>query len=133
VPPKYLNWVRIRTGGLRWTIGTVHLVPAAERFTSNRRLHNKQVARSAAWFKNAKVEPLLMGDFNATPGSRLMADMRKVAKAWSKPSFEKGERRIDILWTKKNAEGGVKALGVDPQEDFSSDHRPLLLNATVTR
>jgi endonuclease/exonuclease/phosphatase family metal-dependent hydrolase len=133
IKPNYLNWVRISTGGLRWTIGVVHLVPSAERFAANRRLHNKQVADSSRWFDHAKAEPMLMGDFNATPGSALMADLREVAKPWSKPSFEKGDRRIDSLWTEQDAEGGVKALGLDPQPDYSSDHRPLRLDASVNR
>jgi len=133
VSAKYVHWVRLRVDGLRWTVGAVHLVPSASKYKKNRRLHGRQVAECAAWFRGVKVEPLLMGDFNATPRSGLVDDLREVARPWSKPSFEKGDRPIDMLWTRKDARGKVRALGVDPDPDYSSDHRPLRLDARVTR
>lgn len=125
-PPKYINWAKIRVDGLRWTIGVVHLVPSAERWAKNRELHNRQVRRSAAWFASRPAEPLLMGDFNAVPRSSLLKRLRNVAKPWGKPSF--GRRAIDIVWTKKDATGGVRAL-----DGYGGDHRPVRVSVKVTR
>jgi endonuclease/exonuclease/phosphatase (EEP) superfamily protein YafD len=127
---KWVNWVRIKTDGLRWTAGVVHLVPSAERLGGlTRKHHLKQVARCAEWWKNVKVEPLLMGDFNATLGHRynLLEKLRMVAKPWTKPSIADG-RAIDYVWSKKNASGTVKAL-----RGFGGDHKPVQTDLRVTR
>lgn len=127
---KFVNWVRIKTGGLRWTAGVVHLVPAAERLGGlTRKHHLKQVAKCVAWWKDVKAEPLLMGDFNATLGHRynLLKKLRDEAKPWTKPSIADG-RAIDYVWSKKNAKGTVKAL-----DGFGGDHKPVQTDLTVTR
>lgn len=126
---KWINWVRIKTDGLRWTAGVVHLVPSAERLGGlTRKHHLKQVARCAEWWKNVKVEPLLMGDFNATLGHRynLLKKLRDEAKPWTAVSH--GNRAIDYVWSRKGAKGTVKAL-----RGFGTDHKPVLTDLTVTR
>lgn len=126
---KWVNWVRVKTDGLRWTAGVVHLVPSAERLGGlTRKLHLRQVAKSAEWWKSVKSEPLLMGDFNATLGHRynLLKRLRDVAKPWTDESH--GNRAIDYVWSKKSAKGTVKAL-----RGFGGDHRPVQTDLTVTR
>jgi endonuclease/exonuclease/phosphatase (EEP) superfamily protein YafD len=128
VPPKYVNWVRVRAGGLQWVVGVVHLTPSAQRYALNRELHNKQVRNTADWFSTRAAEPIVMGDFNAQPGAALMDALRRVAKPFSAPSFGDG-RRIDHVWTKKDATGSrVEALS-----GYRSDHRPVRVRVTVTR
>lgn len=128
---KWVNWVRIKTDGLRWTAGVVHLVPSAERLGGlTRKHHLKQVAKCVAWWNDVKVEPLLMGDFNATLGHRynLLEKLRMVAKPWTKPSIADG-RAIDYVWSKrKKTTGTVKAL-----RGFGGDHKPVQTDLTVTR
>jgi endonuclease/exonuclease/phosphatase family metal-dependent hydrolase len=132
VPPKYLNWLKLKVDGLKWVFGTVHLVAAAERagdgYAPNRALLRREVARSADWFKSRTSEPILVGDFNATLNHRynLLRRLKDVAKPWTKPSL--GNRAIDIVWTAKNAKGKVRAL-----DGFGGDHRPVLADITVTR
>lgn len=87
VPPKYVNWVRVRAAGFEWVVGVVHLTPSAQRFELNRQLHNLQVRTSAEWFSTRVAEPIIMGDFNAEPGSNLMDELRRVARPFSAPSF----------------------------------------------
>ncbi|MFI7677601.1 endonuclease/exonuclease/phosphatase family protein [Actinophytocola sp. NPDC049390] len=127
VPPKYVNWVRVRGGGHVWVVGVVHLTPSAQRYDLNRELHNKQVRNSAEWFATRAAEPVIMGDFNAQPGSNLMDGLRRVARPFSAPSF--GDARIDHVWTKKDATGSrVAALS-----GYGSDHRPVRVRVTVPR
>ncbi len=126
---KWVNWVRIKTDGLRWTAGVVHLVASAERLGGlTRKLHLEQVARCAAWWKGLKSEPLLMGDFNATLGHRynLLEKLRDRAKPWTDESHD--NRAIDYVWSKRNAKGTVKAL-----DGFGGDHKPVQVDLTVTR
>ncbi|WP_436501285.1 endonuclease/exonuclease/phosphatase family protein [Actinokineospora sp. HUAS TT18] len=127
VPPKYANWVRVRAAGFEWVVGVVHLTPSAQRFELNRRLHNLQVANSAEWFSSRVAEPIIMGDFNAEPGSNLMDGLRQVAKPFSAPSF--GGASIDHVWTKRSAVGSE----VDALSGYGSDHRPVRVRVTVTR
>ncbi len=127
VPPKYVNWVRVVAGGYEWVVGNVHLTPSAQRYDLNRELHNKQVRNSAEWFSTRAAEPIILGDFNAQPGSDLMDGLRRVAQPFSAPSF--GDARIDHVWTKKDAVGSqVQALS-----GYGSDHRPVRVRVTVTR
>ncbi len=127
VPPKYVNWVRVEAGGYVWVVGNVHLTPSAQRYDLNRQLHNKQVRNSAEWFSTRTAEPIILGDFNAQPGSDLMDGLRRVAQPFSAPSH--GDARIDHVWTKKDAVGSrVEALS-----GYGSDHRPVRVRVTVTR
>ncbi|AGM06227.1 endonuclease/exonuclease/phosphatase family protein [Amycolatopsis keratiniphila] len=127
VPPKYVNWVRVGGAGFEWVVGVVHLTPSAQRFELNRELHNLQVRNTADWFSSRVAEPIVMGDFNAEPGSDLMAGMRRVADSYSAPSH--GDRSIDHVWAKKDSIGSaVDALG-----GYGSDHRPVRARVTVTR
>lgn len=127
VPPKYVNWVRVRGGGFEWVVGVVHLTPSAQRYDLNRELHNRQVRNSAEWFSSRAAEPVIMGDFNAQPGSDLMDGLRQVAKPFSAPSF--GTASIDHVWAKRDAAGSqVEALS-----GYGSDHRPVRVRVTVTR
>lgn len=127
VPPKYVNWVRVRAGGFDWVVGVVHLTPSAQRFDLNRELHNRQVRNSAEWFSTRAAEPIIMGDFNAQPGSNLMDGLRQVAKPFSAPSF--GDASIDHVWAKRDAAGSQ----VDALTGYGSDHRPVRVRVTVTR
>ncbi|MGY6653286.1 endonuclease/exonuclease/phosphatase family protein [Amycolatopsis sp. TRM77291] len=127
VPPKYVNWVRVGGAGFEWVVGVVHLTPSAQRFDLNRELHNLQVRNTADWFSSRAAEPIVMGDFNAEPGSDLMAGLRRVAGSYSAPSH--GTRSIDHVWAKKDSTGSeVDALG-----GYGSDHRPVRARLTVTR
>lgn len=126
---KWVNWVRIKTDGLTWTAGVVHLVASAERLGGlTRKLHLRQVAKSTAWFKSLKAEPLLMGDFNATLSHRynLLEKLRAEAKPWTAVSH--GGRAIDYVWSKKSAKGTVGALA-----GYGGDHKPVQTDLTVTR
>lgn len=126
---KWVNWVRIKTDGLRWTAGVVHLVPSAERLGGlTRKLHLRQVAKCTEWWKSLKSEPLLMGDFNATLGHRynLLKKLRAEAKPWTDISHS--GRAIDYVWSRKGAKGSVKAL-----PGYGGDHKPVLVNLTVTK
>ncbi|GHH13160.1 endonuclease/exonuclease/phosphatase family protein [Amycolatopsis oliviviridis] len=127
VPPKYVNWVRVEGAGFEWVVGVVHLTPSAQRFDLNRELHNRQVRESADWFSSRTAEPVVMGDFNAEPGSDLMAGLRQVAEPFSAPSH--GTRSIDHVWAKKAATGSE----VDALSGYGSDHRPVRVRVTVTR
>lgn len=127
VPPKYVNWVRVRAGGFEWVVGVVHLTPSAQRFELNRQLHNLQVRNSADWFSTRVAEPIIMGDFNAEPGSNLMDGLRRVARPFSAPSF--GAASIDHVWAKRDAAGSE----VDDLSGYGSDHDPVRVRVTVTR
>ncbi|WP_410650374.1 endonuclease/exonuclease/phosphatase family protein [Amycolatopsis sp. cmx-4-54] len=127
VPPKYVNWVRVGGAGFEWVVGVVHLTPSAQRFDLNRELHNLQVRNTADWFSSRAAEPIVMGDFNAEPGSDLMTGLRRVADSSGAPSH--GDRSIDHVWAKKDSAGTeVAALG-----GYGSDHRPVRARVTVTR
>lgn len=128
VPPKYVNWVRVRAAGFEWVVGVVHLTPSAQHYDLNRQLHDKQVNNSAEWFDARTAEPILMGDFNAASDAALMDGMRDVgAKPFSDESF--GTHRIDHVWTKRSATGS----DVDALRGYHSDHRPVRVQVTVTR
>jgi endonuclease/exonuclease/phosphatase (EEP) superfamily protein YafD len=127
VPPKYLNWVRVRGGGFEWVVGVVHLTPSAQRYDLNRDLHDRQVRNTAEWFSSRAAEPVVMGDFNAQPGSDLMAGLRRVARPFSAPSH--GTASIDHVWAEDDAVGSH----VDALSGYGSDHRPVRVRVTVTR
>ncbi|GAB1515376.1 endonuclease/exonuclease/phosphatase family protein [Actinophytocola sp. KF-1] len=127
VPPKYVNWVRVRGGGFEWVVGVVHLTPSAQRYDLNRELHNRQVRNTAEWFASRAAEPIVMGDFNAQPGSGLMDALRQVARPFSAPSH--GDASIDHVWAKRDAAGSA----VDALSGYGSDHRPVRVRVTVTR
>ncbi|WP_181770625.1 endonuclease/exonuclease/phosphatase family protein [Amycolatopsis pittospori] len=127
VPPKYVNWVRVGGAGFEWVVGVVHLTPSAQRFELNRELHNLQVRKTADWFSSRAAEPVVMGDFNAEPGSDLMAGLRRVAEPFSAPSHD--SRSIDHVWAKKDSTGSE----VDALAGYGSDHRPVRVRVTVTR
>lgn len=126
VASKWINWVAFRIDGLAWTVGVVHFVPSATRFELNRRVFQTEVNGCVDWWRSRVREPLLMGDFNATPGSPLLDDLRAIAEPRSEASH--GDRAIDIVWSKRDATGAVNALG-----GFSSDHRPVAVTVTVNR
>jgi endonuclease/exonuclease/phosphatase family metal-dependent hydrolase len=126
VVPKWINWVAFRVDGLAWVVGVVHFVPSAAQFDSNRRVFQTEVDGCVDWWHSRVREPLLMGDFNATPSSPLLADLRAIAEPRSEPSH--GDRAIDMVWSKKSATGAVNALN-----GFSSDHRPVAVTVTVNR
>jgi endonuclease/exonuclease/phosphatase family metal-dependent hydrolase len=123
---KYISLVRVQVDGRAWVVGNVHLVPSAARKgnTRTRALHHRQTVRSAEWFTNRALEPVLVGDFNAEADSTLLAPLRKVAKASSEDSH--GHRAIDIVWTAKDARTTTKAL-----RGYSSDHRPVEVTITA--
>ncbi len=127
VPPKYVNWVRVRGAGFEWAVGVVHLTPRAQQYPLNRELHNKQVANSANWFSSRGAEPIIMGDYNAEPNSNLMTRLGNVAEPYSAPSH--GTKSIDHVWAKKTATGSAVA-GLP---GYGSDHRPVRAVVTVDR
>ena len=127
VPPKYVNWVRVQVGEHAWVAGVVHLTPSAQRFDLNRALHREQVSNSAEWFTTRTAEPIVMGDFNAQPGSALMDGLRQVAKPYSAPSF--GDAAIDHVWAERDSAGSQ----VDALSGYGSDHRPVRVLVTVRR
>ncbi|KZB79283.1 endonuclease/exonuclease/phosphatase family protein [Amycolatopsis regifaucium] len=127
VPPKYINWVRVGGSEFQWVVGVAHLTPSAQRYDLNRELHNLQVRNTADWFSSRVAEPIVMGDFNAEPGSDLMTGLRRVAKAYSAPSHE--TRSIDHVWAKRDSAGSE----VDALSGYGSDHRPVRARVTVTR
>lgn len=127
VPPKYVNWVRVQVGEHAWVAGVVHLTPSAQRFDLNRALHHEQVSNSAEWFTTRTAEPIVMGDFNAQPGSALMDGLRQVAKPYSAPSF--GDAAIDHVWAERDSAGSQ----VDALSGYGSDHRPVRVLVTVRR
>jgi endonuclease/exonuclease/phosphatase family metal-dependent hydrolase len=127
VPPKYVNWVRVRADGFAWVAGVVHLTPSAQRFDLNRELHDKQVRNTAEWFSTRTAEPVVMGDVNAQPGSDLMDALRRVAKPYSAPSF--GDAAIDHVWAARDTTGSA----VDALSGYGSDHRPVRVLVTARR
>ena len=131
VPPKYVNWARVRGAGFEWVVGVVHLVPSASLYQSNEALHRLEVGNVRDWFESRVAEPIVMGDFNAEPDSSLMNQLRGVAKPFSARTFPAPNptRSIDHVWAKRNATGSeIAALN-----GYGSDHRPLRVRVTVTR
>ncbi|MFC7614440.1 endonuclease/exonuclease/phosphatase family protein [Actinokineospora soli] len=114
-------------GGFEWVVGVVHLTPSARLYDLNRELHNLQVRNSAEWFDTRVAEPIIMGDFNAEPGSNLMDALRRVAKPYSAPSHAVGS--IDHVWAERDSEGS----NVDALSGYGSDHRPVRVRVAVTR
>jgi hypothetical protein len=132
---KYVVWADV--AGVRY--GETHLIPSTMHRTKAgewanpkaRALYVKQVAALVAWFERGG--DVLVGDLNNQPPNALLAPLRKVAVAYTAPSFVKDNRELDHVWIKRGPSGAPKFAVTDVRalQGYAGDHRPVVATLDV--
>ena len=99
VGTKHLVGGRWRIGGQSISVGCVHLV-ASQWQPLRLALAIRQVLQIVAWVKARKSHVLVLGDFNATPGSPTLLPLRRIGMRRAKTGPTHGKRTIDMQWYK---------------------------------
>ena len=87
--------------------------------------HKAQMKRIAAWLEK-HPEAVVLGDFNAEPGSKWLDPMRAVgAQGVSKATH--GTKHLDQAWSIDSKLRAVRTVEV------GSDHRALVVKVTLGR
>lgn len=131
ISPRFIVWVKVqrRDGSQTVTVGSVHLLAGKTENDKRGREFEHQTARCAAWVQ--KGRRVLLGDFNAEPGTRWLAPLDDVARHHTNPpnTGPKGTP-IDLAWVwRKGKWAAPQTVGT---MGGHSDHKALIVSVRKT-